>query len=240
MPFLNDRKAQDIRNLLNFIGVIASIILIVSISLEVFSDDSFFKRNIYSDTQFWVCLYFCADFFIFWLLSKNRWQFFRRYFIIFFLSIPYLSFIDNLHEHFTEGEIYLIRLIPLIRGAAAFIFIILLVVRRSTTALFISYIILLFAMIYFITILFFVAERGVNPEVKTFYDSLWWAAMTVTTLGSTIQPMTVSGKVITASLAVVGLTIFPIFTAYITTLVNRLGEKERQEENKLKSAKPVI
>ena len=228
MTFLNDQKAQRVRNILNIIGVIASLILIISISLEVFSDDSFFKRNIYSDTQFWVCLYFCIDFFIFWALSKNRWQFFRRYFIIFFLSVPYLSFIDNLHERFTEGQIYLIRLIPLIRGAAASVFIILLMVRRSTTALFISYVILLFAIIYFMTILFFVAERGVNVEVKNFYDSLWWAAMTVTTLGSTIQPITVSGKIITASLAMVGLTIFPIFTAYITTLVNRLGQKEHQ------------
>ncbi|MHC5226214.1 ion channel [Ignatzschineria sp. LJL83] len=237
MPFLNDQKAQQIRNILNIIGVIASIILIVSISLEVFSDDSFFEKDIYSDTQFWVCIYFCIDFFIFWFLSKNRAQFFRRYFMIFFLSVPYLSFIDNLHEHFTEGEIYLIRLIPLVRGAAAFVFIILLFVSRSTTVLFISYIILLIAIIYFMTILFFVAERSVNPEVKTFYDSLWWAAMTVTTLGSTIQPITVSGKVITASLAVVGLTIFPIFTAYLTTLVSRLGQKEHHEASASKNSK---
>lgn len=226
MTFFTNANIQKIRKCLNGLGVIASIILIVSISLEIFKGDPFLKQTIYFDTQFWICIYFCVDFFIFWLLSDNKWRFFKRYFIVILLSIPYLSLIDDIHQHLTESQIYLIRLIPLIRGAAAFILLVLLIVRRNTTALFISYFILLFAIIYFMTLLFFVEERGLNPEVKHFSDSLWWGAMTVTTLGSVIQPVTVAGKVITTSLAAVGMTIFPIFTAFITTLVNRLSQKE--------------
>lgn len=226
MKHLNPKNVQKIRNVLNILGVIAAILLVISISLETFSDDPFMAHTIYFDMQFWICIYFTADFFAFLILSEHKWRFFRRYFVILLLSIPYLSLIDDAHLHFTEGEIYLIRLIPLARGAAALVLLVSIVVQRNTTALFISYLILLFAIIYFITLLFFIVERGVNPDMKSYGDSLWWAAMTVTTLGSTIQPVTVAGKIITTSLATVGLTIFPIFTAYITTIINRLSQRE--------------
>ncbi len=231
MKLLNPKRIQRIRNILNVFGVIASILLVVSISMETFSDDPFMAHTVYFDTQFWICIYFTIDFFIFLMLSDKKWRFFRRYFIVLLLSIPYLSLMEDAQLHFTEGQIYLIRLIPLTRGAAALVLIVMIIVQRNTTALFISYIILLTAIIYFITLIFFIAERGLNPEVKVYSDSLWWAAMTVTTLGSTIQPVTVAGKVITTSLAAVGLTIFPIFTAYITTIINQLSQKDKQMKN---------
>jgi voltage-gated potassium channel len=52
--------------------------------------------------------------------------------------------------------------------------------------------------------------------------------MTVTTVGSNIIPMTAVGKICTAVLAVVGMTTFPIFTAYITALVHGINEKQKQ------------
>lgn len=226
MKRFSPEQAQKIRNVLHALGVIASVLLIVSLSLEAFSDDPFLAHTIYFDTQFWICIYFTADFFAFLLLADNKWRFFKRYFGVLLLSIPYLSLINNAHLHLDEYQVYLIRLIPLARGAAALVLIVSVIVRRNTTALFLSYLILLFSIIYFLTLIFFVVERGVNSEIKTYSDSLWWAAMTVTTLGSTIQPITVTGKIITTALATVGLTIFPIFTAYITTVINRISQRE--------------
>jgi voltage-gated potassium channel len=237
MKNLNPEHTRKIKNALNVLGMIASVFLIVSISLEAFSDDPFTARTIYSDIQFWICLYFTADFFIFLILAKNRWRFFKRYFIVLLLSIPYVSLINDAHLYLSEEQIYFFRLIPLIRGAAALIFIVSIIAQRNTTALFVSYLILLAAIIYFITLIFFVVERGLNPEIKTYSDTLWWAAMTVTTLGSTIQPITVAGKVITTALATVGLTIFPIFTAYLTTIINRINQREIAARKDLSATK---
>lgn len=226
MKRLTPEHAQKIRNTLNVLGVLASAWLIVSLSLEAFSDDPFLTHTVYFDTQFWVCVYFTADFFVFLMLADNKWRFFSRYFFVLLLSIPYLTIINDAHLHLSVEQIYFIRLIPLLRGAAALVLIVSVIVRRNTTALFLSYLILLFSIIYFLTLIFFVVERGSNLEIKTYYDSLWWAAMTVTTLGSTIQPLTVAGKITTTILAMVGLTIFPIFTAYITTVINRISQRE--------------
>lgn len=236
MKCLNQEHAQIVRNVLHGLGVVASIFLIVSISLEAFSDDPIMAHTIYFDVQFWICMYFTADFFIFLLLAEKKWVFFRRYFLVLLLSMPYVTWVNYVQIDLTQEQSYFIRLIPLVRGAAALVFIVSVIVRRNTTALFLSYIILLFSIIYFLTLIFFVVERGVNPEIKTYYDSLWWAAMTVTTLGSTIQPVSVAGKITTTVLAMVGLTIFPIFTAYITTVVNRINQREIAAKKALLSA----
>jgi len=226
MKRISPEHAQKIKNMLHAFGVVASVILLVSISLEAFSDDPFMAHTVYFDTQFWICIYFTVDFFVFLLLAENKWAFLRRYGLVLLLSIPYLSIVNHVQLDLTEEQRYFIRLIPLVRGAAALVLIVSTIVRRITTALFVSYLILLFSIIYFLTLIFFVVERGPNPEIKTYSDCLWWAAMTVTTLGSTIQPVTVAGKITTTVLATMGLTIFPIFTAYITTVINRISQRE--------------
>lgn len=217
---------KKIRSALNVCSIFASLILIVSISLEVFGDNPFATKSNYLKVQLFVCLYFIADFIILFCLAERKWQFFRRYFFVLLMAIPYLYLIPDVHLHLTPEQIYFISLIPLVRGAAALVFIVTIVVRHNTTALFISYLIFLMSIFYFLTLIFFVVEHGVNPEVQSYAEALWWGAMTITTLGSNILPVTIAGKFITTAMALTGLTIFPIFTAYMTTLVNRIAHNE--------------
>lgn len=208
---------------LHSLGIFVSILLIVSISLETFNREPFLSQSIYFKTQFWICIYFTIDFWVFFYLAKNRWSFFKRYFVLFLLSIPYLTLIENSNLHLTDAEYYLIRFIPLARGGAALIMLLVMVVRQNTTAIFVSYLILLISISYFMTLIFFEFEEGTNPLVHSYGDTIWWAAMTVTTLGSNIIPLTIAGKVATTILAALGMTIFPIFTAYITMLITKLN-----------------
>lgn len=217
---------ERIKNIFNLLAVAASLILVISISLETFGDNPFSEKGIYTDIQFWVCLYFLFDLSVLFFLSEKKWQFFKRYFFILLMAIPYLPLISEMHLHLSQEQVYLMRLMPLLRGAAALVLIVSFIVRKNTTALFISYLIFLASIIYFLTLIFFVVEHGANPDVKNYADSLWWAAMTVTTIGSTTQPATIAGKFITTGMAMVGMTIFPIFTAYVTTLINRVAQRE--------------
>lgn len=226
MKRLNPAHVLKIKSMLNVLAVIASIILIVSISLEALGHNPFMTLTLYSKIQIFVCLYFILDFFILFFLAENKWQFFRRYFFIPLIAIPYLPLFSDVHFQLSQEQVYFLRLIPLLRGAAALVFIVTIIVQHNTTALFISYIIFLVSIVYFLTLIFFVVEHGVNPDIQNYADSLWWAAMTVTTIGSVIQPATIAGKFITTAMAMVGLTILPIFTAYITTLINRIAHSE--------------
>ncbi len=57
--------------------------------------------------------------------------------------------------------------------------------------------------------------------------------MTVTTLGSNIIPVTSAGKVITTILAATGMTVFPIFTVYITSIISRLSQSEKESSRQV-------
>lgn len=218
---------QSVKKILNFLIILASLILIINISIESFNNDSFLKHSIYFDIQFWICIFFTVIFLVFCYLSDNKIKFLFRYSILLLLSIPYLAILDYSSIHLNSEQIYLISFIPLVRGGVALIMMILLLVERNTTALLISYIILLFSTIYFISLIFFIFERNVNWEVTTYSDAIWWAGMTVTTVGSEIVPITQVGKIVTTILAATGMTTFPVFTVYFTSVVNRLSNTKK-------------
>lgn len=63
---------------------------------------------------------------------------------------------------------------------------------------------------------FFYAEQGVNPNVHSFRDGVWWAMVTVTTIGyGDIYPVTTVGRAIAVVLMVVGIGTVSLFTGMI-------------------------
>lgn len=63
---------------------------------------------------------------------------------------------------------------------------------------------------------FFYAEQGVNPNLHSFRDSVWWAMVTVTTIGyGDIYPVTTAGRVIAAVLMFVGIGTVSLFTGMV-------------------------
>ena len=85
---------------------------------------------------------------------------------------------------------------------------------------------MLLAMVYFSSLIFFVIEQKVNPEVKDYNDALWWAFMDVTTVGSNIIAITPTGRILSVLLAALGMMMFPIFTVYVTSLVQSANKKK--------------
>ena len=67
-----------------------------------------------------------------------------------------------------------------------------------------------------------------NPLVTDYGDALWWAFMDVTTVGSNIIAMTTTGRVLSVLLAALGMMMFPIFTVYITNLIQQSNQKKKQ------------
>jgi len=53
---------------------------------------------------------------------------------------------------------------------------------------------------------FFYAEQGVNPNLKTYSDSIWWALVTVTTIGyGDIFPVTTMGRFVATTMMIIGI-----------------------------------
>jgi voltage-gated potassium channel Kch len=69
---------------------------------------------------------------------------------------------------------------------------------------------------------FFLVEHGANPNVNGFGDSLWWAIVTMTTVGyGDIYPVTRAGRFVGAGLMIAGVSALGLFTAGIAAYMVR-------------------
>jgi voltage-gated potassium channel len=88
--------------------------------------------------------------------------------------------------------------------------------------------IILFSLMF----LFYLIERGINPNINSLFDSLWWGLATVTTVGyGDIIPVTIQGKVVSMLLMVCGVIFFVSFTAILVTLL--LSSLEVSHDHKI-------
>lgn len=205
--------------------LLLSIFLIVSISIDTFKNVAFYKEPQFMEIQYWICILFLVDFFVEWILAEKKWHYLLTHFLFFLVSIPYSAIIDYFGWTFPEKVEYLIRYIPLVRGGYALAMVVNWLTANKATGLFLSYTISLVATLYFSSIIFFVFEQNINPDVNTYSDALWWAAMDMTTVGSNIIAITPVGRVLSVILAALGMMLFPIFTVYITNIIQNRNHR---------------
>lgn len=207
-----------------------SALLIVFISIDTFTNRDFLRNHLYMTFQFWVCVFFIIDFFVELIFAPSKGSYLRHRWLFLLLSIPYLNIITHWNIHVTSTELYWVRFIPLGRATMALAIVVGYVSKNRVTSLLASYIMILVAFIYFGSIIFFNAESGINPDVTNYWNAIWWASMDATTIGCDIQPVTVIGKIVSAVLACMGVLVFPLFTVYITSLVQRYASPQKQQQ----------
>lgn len=66
--------------------------------------------------------------------------------------------------------------------------------------------------------LFWHFEYGENPQLQYFLDSLYWALITITTVGyGDITPVTIPGKILAMAMIVTGTGLFLCYVALLTS-----------------------
>lgn len=212
-----DRRIIDGLNILVLLGSLA---IIASLSYDIltvgrYRPDSRMTLGI----QLVVCSIFILDFIVRWIISPKKGRFVAANIILLLFSIPYLNIVHYTHLDIPHEVHYLLGFVPLLRGGYGLVMITRWFTRRGATSLMVSYLSILVTVTYFISLIFFVAEKGVNPNVKVYWDALWWACMDMTTVGSNIIAVTPIGKILSVFLAASGMMMLPIFTVYITDRV---------------------
>ena len=226
------RSRYALLNIMNTIVLILSILLIIWMSIDTFRGIPFLDNHPYMTFQFWVCVVFIIDFFVQYHYADNKKSFFKSRIFFLILSIPYLNIISQLHIHLGHEAIYFIRFIPLARGALAISIVMGYLSANRISSMFTSYAVLILMITYFCSLIFYQRESGVNPQVTSYWEALWWSAMNITTVGCSIEPTTLAGKVVGVILPICGMTIFPLFTVYLTNYVSGLvkAANQRKEE----------
>ena len=233
--FLGFRRSKGIEGLLHVLILIVSVWLVVEISIDTFNNVNFLEQPMFLKAQFWVCVFFIADFILEFFLSDKKLHYLKNRFVFLLVSIPYIYILQHYNLKLTPEESYLIRLVPLIRSGYALAIVVGWLTSNKASSLFMSYITMLFATVYFASLIFYVIESKVNPDVKVYNDALWWACMDVTTVGCNIVAMTPTGRIMSVVLAALGMMTFPIFTVYITSLIQTANKYKDEYYDKIDS-----
>lgn len=217
---------KGIQGVLDILVLVLSLILVINISADTLNNIPFYTQPEFLKVQFWVCICFLLVFCIEFFLAPDKTKFFARHFIFLLVAIPYHAIFSALGWVSTPEVSYIFRFVPLIRGGYALAIIAGWFTKNKITGLFVAYLMILLLCIYFGSLAFYFSELNINPLVKGYPDALWWAFMDATTVGSNIIAVTPTGKVLSVMLAAVGMMMFPIFTVYITNLVERKNKEK--------------
>jgi voltage-gated potassium channel len=80
-------------------------------------------------------------------------------------------------------------------------------------------------------VLFYFLEKGVNPHVTSFFDAIWWAMVTITTVGyGDIYPITMGGKIVAMVVMVGGTSMFLAFIGLFSSLFIKIEVHELEKE----------
>ena len=225
MEIAKSRRIIKIYKTLHVLIIIASLLLVVDISIDTFNNVPYKVEHFFLKFQLWICIFFLCELLFEFIVAKKKFEFLCTHFFFIIISIPYLNIINYFDISLPIEAQYFIRFIPLIRGGYALSIVVNWFSKNKASSLFVSYSSMLVASIYFSSLIFLVSEQKINPMVSSYGDALWWACMTVTTIGSNIYAMTTIGKVLSVVLAALGMMMFPIFTVYITSIVQKNNKK---------------
>ncbi|MCK8492820.1 MULTISPECIES: potassium channel family protein [Spirosoma] len=169
-----------------------------------------------------VCIYFLFDFFVRLYQAPDKRKFLRWGWIDLLASIPTLDWLRL-------GQ--LVRVIRILRMVRAFRslreFLTYLFRNRANGTLSVVLLSSVLLMIFgAISILY--AERVPEANIKTPSDALWWAFVTITTVGYGDRfPVTTLGRFIAAVLMIAGVGLFGTFTGYVA---NFFVEEEQDKD----------
>ncbi len=223
------KTEKFVTTFMNIVVLLLSAGLISWISYDTFKRIDFLENHAYMTFQYWVCMVFILDFFIGLYYATNKWSYFKKRFLFLVLSIPVLNLVNSLHITLGPDALYFARFIPLARGALALAIVVSYVSSNAVSSLFASYITIMLFIAYFCSLIFYQREAGVNPDVNSYWTALWWTMMNLSTVGCSISPVTVAGKIVAVILPISGMIIFPLFTVYLTDYVTRSMKKSTQE-----------
>lgn len=204
------------------ITIFACAALLIGVaSYDTFRTHSFQSTPYYAKLQFWICILFLLDLLVEYLFAPSRPHYLKTHAIYIPLCIPYVSILNAIGYTPNPEWAFALHLIPLIRAVCLLATILSAMRLGRAAGMFGAYLALLIVIVYFSSIMFYVAEYGHNPALHSYRSAVYWAIMALTTTGSEIQEYTIIGDALAAILAATGLMLFPVFTVYITKAVVR-------------------
>ena len=226
---INDNKMS--RVFAYFIQVLI-LLSIITFSVETIPNLKSQTRTILQSIEVFCVIVFTIEYVLRIYVSNHKWKFIFSFFgLIDLLAILpfYLSFGIDLRSLRALRFFRLFRILKLVRYNKA--------MNHFTRAIksakeeIFLFIFITLILIYFAAIGIYYFENQAQPEhFSSIFDSLWWAIITLTTVGyGDVYPITVGGKVFTFVILMIGLGIVAIPTGIISSALTKSIDKKEAE-----------
>jgi len=92
-------------------------------------------------------------------------------------------------------------------------------------------ILFLMAITFGSTIIYIYEGAGLNPNIHSFFDAVYWSVITISTVGfGDISPVTLQGRVATLFLVIGGMAVIAFFTSIVTTSLHEKMEIIKEDK----------
>jgi voltage-gated potassium channel len=168
-----------------------------------------------------VCCIFLLDFFIRFFKSTNKLEFMKWGWIDLISSVPTIDFLR------TGRALRLIRLLRIIKAFRSTKNLVNHMFKNKAEGTFTSVAIIALLLVIFSALAILQVENDPNSNIKTAEDALWWAYVTITTVGYGDRfPVTTEGRIIASLLMTAGVGLFGTFAGYVSSLFLQPNRKE--------------
>ncbi len=207
---------------LNIIVLFLSVYVLIALLIDTFFvlSDELSRLLDFIDNV--ICVFFLVEFSIRLYKSDNRLKFMKWGWIDLVSSIPTFDLMRS------GRALRLIRLIRIFRAFRSTRHIINHIYRNKIQGTFTTVSIIAVLMVIFSAIAILQVENDPNGNIKTAEDALWWAYVTITTVGyGDKYPVTSEGRLIAAVLMTVGVGLFGTFTGFLSSwFVSKEGKPD--------------
>jgi voltage-gated potassium channel len=162
--------------------------------------------------DFLICIFFFFEFSVRFVKAENKWKFMKWGWVDLVASIPA---VDILRLGRILRLIRILRVYKAFKSSKAFL------ESFSTNKVkgtFTAVLIIAFLLIIFSAISILIVENDPQSNIHTAEDAIWWAFVTISTVGyGDLYPVTMEGRIIAIVLICVGVAVFGTVTAFIAS-----------------------
>jgi len=213
-PFSHNSNPTDSNSIstLNIIVIVLSIYVLIALILDTFFKLPIEVSRVLNLTDNFICIFFLLEFCVRFYKAENKLVFMKWGWIDLISSIPTFDLLR------AGRTLRLIRLLRILRAFRSTKHLINHVYKNKSTGAFTTVSIIAFLMLVFSAVAILQVEDDPNSNIKTAEDAIWWAYVTITTVGyGDKYPITTEGRIIAAVLMMTGVGVFGTFTGYLAS-----------------------